>query len=67
MDEEVIMTIRGRLAELMAKAAPNIYIKYITIDANNHPIIYVKLQKALYGCLRSAMLFYEKIVGDLKS
>jgi hypothetical protein len=27
----------------------------------------VKLQKALYGCLRSALLFYEKLVGDLKS
>jgi hypothetical protein len=35
MDEEVIMTIRGRLAELMVKAAPNIYRKYITIDATN--------------------------------
>jgi hypothetical protein len=43
MDEEVIMTIRGRLAELMVKAAPNIYRKYITIDANNQPILYVKL------------------------
>jgi hypothetical protein len=67
MDEEVIMTIRGRLVELMVKAAPNIYRKYITIDANNQPILYVKLQKALYGCLRSALLFYEKLVGDLKS
>jgi hypothetical protein len=67
MDEEVIMTIRGRLAELMVKAAPNIYRKYITLDANNQPILYVKLQKALYGCLRSALLFYEKLVGDLKS
>jgi hypothetical protein len=43
MDEEVIMTIRGRLAELMVKAAPNIYRKYITIDANNQLILYLKL------------------------
>jgi hypothetical protein len=57
MDEKVIMTIRGRLAELMVKAAPNIYIKCITLDANNQPIMYVNLQKALYGCLRSALLF----------
>jgi hypothetical protein len=28
---------------------------------------YVKLQKALYGCLRSALLFYEKMVRDLTS
>jgi hypothetical protein len=67
MDEYVIMTIKGRLAELMVKAAPNIYRKYITLDANNQPILYVKLQKALYGCLRCTLLFYEKLVGDLKS
>jgi hypothetical protein len=35
MDEEVIMTIRGRFAELMVKASPNIYRKHITLDANN--------------------------------
>jgi hypothetical protein len=27
----------------------------------------VKLQKALYCCLRSALLFYERLVGDLTS
>jgi hypothetical protein len=64
MDEVVIMAIRGRLAELMVKAAPNIYRKFITLDANNQPILYVRLQKALYGCLRSALLFYEKLVAD---
>jgi hypothetical protein len=67
MDEEVIMKVRGRLAELMVKAAPHIYRKYITIDANNQPILYIKLQKALYGCIRIALLFYEKLVGDLTS
>ena len=24
-------------------------------------------QKALYGCLKSALLFYEKLVGDLEA
>jgi hypothetical protein len=65
MDEEVIMLLRGRLAELMVKTAPNIYRKYITVDAKNQPVLYVKLQKALYGCLRSALLFYLKFVGDI--
>jgi hypothetical protein len=63
MDEYVLMTIKGRLAELMVKAAPNIYRKYITLDANNQPILYVKLQNALYGCLRSALLFYDTCGG----
>jgi hypothetical protein len=67
MDEEVIMLLRGRLAELMAKTAPNIYPKYITVDEKKQPVIYVKPQKTLYGCLRSALLFYLKFVGDIKS
>jgi hypothetical protein len=37
MDDEVIMLLRGRLAELMVKTAPNIYCKYITVDAKNQP------------------------------
>jgi hypothetical protein len=67
MDGEVIMLLRRRLAELMVKTAPNIYRKYITVYAKNQPVLYVKLQKALYGCLRSALLFYLKFGGDIES
>jgi hypothetical protein len=67
MDEEVIMCIRGRLAELMVKTALEIYRKYIYVGNYNKPVLYVKLIKALYGCLRSALLFYLKLVEDLES
>ena len=30
-------------------------------------MLYVKLLKALYGCLKSALLFYKKLAEDLKS
>ena len=30
-------------------------------------VIYVWLQKELYGCLKCAMLFYENLVGDLEA
>jgi hypothetical protein len=66
MDEEVIMLLPGRLAEMMVKTAPNIYRKYITVYGNNQPVVYMKLQKALYGCLRSALLFYLKFVGYIE-
>jgi hypothetical protein len=29
-------------------------------------VLYVKLHKALYGCLRSALLFYKKLLRDLE-
>ena len=30
-------------------------------------ILYVQILKALYGCLRSALLFYNRLVKDLES
>jgi hypothetical protein len=33
MDEEVIMPLRGRFAELVVKTAPNILCEYISVDA----------------------------------
>ena len=30
-------------------------------------ILYIWLQKALYGCLKIALLFYEKLVVDLEA
>ena len=66
MDDEVIMVMEGRLAELMVHTAPELYRKYLGVGKNNKPILYVKLRKALYGCLKSALLFYNKLVGDLQ-
>jgi hypothetical protein len=66
MDEEVFMCLRGRLAKPMVKTAPEIYRKYIYVGSNNKPVLYVKLQKALYGYLRSALLFYQKLLKDLE-
>ena len=65
-DEDITMVLKGKLAELMVRVAPNIYQKYITVDKGNTPILYVKIQKALYRLLRSALLFYQKLVGDLE-
>ncbi len=30
-------------------------------------ILYIKMQKAIYGLLRSALIFYKKLVADLES
>ena len=65
MDKEVIMVIRVRLLELMLNTETSIYHYFVTID-NRWMVIYVKLQKALYGCLRSVLLFYEKLVSEPK-
>jgi hypothetical protein len=47
MDEEVIICLRGRLAELMVKTAPSIYRKFISLGSKGNSLLYLKLQKAL--------------------
>ena len=67
VNKDITMVLKGRLAELMVQVAPNLYRKYITVDRKGMAILYVKMQKALYGLLRSALLFYNKLVADLES
>ena len=66
-DEDVLMVLRGELAELMIKLEPRVYRKYVASDARGKPVLYVRLQKALYGLLRSALLFYRKFRAELEA
>ena len=52
------MVLKGELADLMT---PEVYRKYVTVDRKGTPILYVKLQKALYGLMRASLLFYRKL------
>ena len=61
------MRLDGILAELMVQAAPSLYCKYATSNEKGNPILYVQLEKAVYGMMKSALLFYQKLVADLKS
>jgi hypothetical protein len=63
----VLMRLDGILAELMVKIAPKLYRKYVTTNAKGKPILYVQLEKAVYGMMKSALLFYRKLVADLLS
>ena len=60
------MFMRGRLAELMIMIAPQTYQKYVTIE-RDQKVLYSKAQKALYGMLKSALLFYKRLRSDLES
>jgi hypothetical protein len=65
-DDTVHMILQGVLAELMVKVDPKLYRKYVIYDSKGRMILYVEMQKALYGMLKSALLFYKKLVGDLE-
>ena len=51
VDKDVIMVLKGDLADMMVQIAPETYRKYITTDKKGTRILYVKLQKVLYGLM----------------
>ncbi len=66
MDKDVLMVLKGELTEMMVQIAPQIYQKYITMDKKGTKILYVKLQKVLYGLMRASLLFYRKLRKEFK-
>ena len=66
VDKDVLMVLKGDLAEMMVQIAPQVYRKYVTVDKNGTPILYIKLQKALYGLMRASLLFYQKLRKELE-
>ena len=59
------MALQGKLAERMVKVDCNIYRKFVSTYSKENVILYVKIQKALYGMLKYALLFYLKLLRDL--
>ena len=65
MGEIVNMKIEGEIAQLMTKIDPKKYEKY-TVMEKGKQVIYVRLLKALYGTLKSALLFWENLSETLQ-
>ena len=62
-----LMVLKDDMDGMMVKIAPSVYRKHITTNSKGRPILYVPLQKILYGLLCSAMLFYRKLRGELEA
>ena len=60
----VIMKLRGEYVEYMCKSNEN-YRKYVCYE-NGVKTLYLKLLRALYGCIESALLWYELFVSKLQ-
>jgi hypothetical protein len=64
MDEFVLIKLTGDAVDIMCKANPE-YEKFVTIE-NGKRVLYLRLLKALYGCVRSALLWYELFSSTLQ-
>jgi hypothetical protein len=60
-----LVTQACTIPELMVIIDQNNYQKYITIKKGRQNL-YLRLQKALYGMMKSAVLFYRKLMKELK-
>ena len=50
---------------MLTKLEPSTYAKYVSKE-NNLSILYVRMVKALYGTLTSALLFYKQFKNDIE-
>ena len=64
--EKTLVLLKGKLAELMIQIDPQIYQQYITTSSKGEPMLHVRLSKALYVFLKSALLFYRKLCTELE-
>ncbi len=55
----------GTLAELMVKTNLKLYRQYVILEKGKL-VLYLQLQKALYGIMKKALLFYRKLVSELQ-
>ncbi len=57
VDEDVLMVLKGELADMMIQIAPQVYRKYVSVNKKGTPILYMKLKKVLYGLMRASLFF----------
>jgi Reverse transcriptase (RNA-dependent DNA polymerase) len=65
MDDFVVMKFTGRSVDILCEMNPS-YKAFVTVE-NGVKVLYVRLQKALYGCVKSALLWYDLFHNTLKS
>ena len=63
MTDFTILKFTGESVDIMCKMNPA-YEEYVAVE-NGKRVLYVQLLKALYGCVCSALLWYEMFAGAL--
>ena len=63
-EKEVHVVIDGQMAKLLANISPETYQKYVH-HKQSQAYIYCKSNVALYGTLKSSLLFWKKLTNSL--
>jgi len=65
MKREVLMKITGKEVDLFCQLDPS--LEEFVIIKNGQRVLYVQHDKALYGCVQSALLWYELYSSTLQN
>ena len=65
MDDFVIMKFTGESVDILCKMNPS-HTKHVVLAEGKTKVLNVRLVKALYGCVKSALLRYKMCSGTLK-
>jgi Reverse transcriptase (RNA-dependent DNA polymerase) len=63
MEDFMLMRLSGEAVGIMTKVNKS-YESFVTTEKGK-PVLYLELKKALYGCVKSALLWYELFTGTL--
>ena len=63
-DKIVLMKFRGQFADIMSEV--NLEHKNNIVFEKGKKVLYVRVVRAIYGCIESAMLWYNLYVETLK-
>jgi hypothetical protein len=64
IDGLIHVRLEGPMAELLTRVDPDKYRTYMSKE-NGKQVLYIELQKALYGTLQAALLFWENLTEFL--
>lgn len=64
MDDFTLIKFTGDMVDLVVKSNPSKYSAFVSTK-NGRQVLYVQLNKALYGCMKSAILWYRMFSGFL--
>ena len=66
MDDFVLVKLVGKEVDIMCDVNPN-YKQYVATHEKGQKVLYLQLIQALYGCIKSALLWYETFASCLKT
>ena len=63
-DKEILLKFVGQFVDILCRVNPE-YSQYVRYE-NNVKVLYVKVLRAIYGCIFSALLWYELFSSTLE-